>query len=186
MKTFDAIFVTPRGLMHEVAGAVITGLTHGEDFCGHAAIRFPDVDGVPKMIEAVTAGVGFVPYDKYDGEPCMAVLTIEVTDEQYSAMVEEAKRIDEGDYGYGYKECIAGGIADNAGETIGEAISFILHCDGNSMDCSEVYVRVLRKALPRFLVDFDANAVTPERAFKNTLIQGVAGNLKITAVSYPE
>jgi len=186
LKTFDAIFVTPRGFEHEVAGEIITFVSHGEKFCGHSAIRFPDIDGVPKMIEAVTAGVGFSPYDKYDGEPCMTVLTIEVTDEQYSAMVEEAKRIDAGDYSYGWKECAAGGIADNLGETIGEAVSFILHCEGNSMDCSEVYTRIIRKACVRFLDGYDANAVTPERAFKNTLIQSVAGNLKVVKVSYPE
>ena len=185
LKSIDVIFVTPRGLEREIAGAIITSITHGEDFCGHAAVRFADIPGRgPQLIEATLAGVGFSDYNKYDGQKCMAVITIETTDEQYDAMVVEAIRINDHGYKYGLKECVAGGLADNLGEEVGEVVSYILNCDGDTMDCSEVCTRLLQKGFADLMQSYNLNVITPEKAFKHTLMYASTGRMKIISASY--
>ena len=98
MKTIDFIFATS----HQLAGEIIEFFTHGEEFSGHAALRFPyGMEYGPTIIEATTKGIRFTAPDAYDNIKELSILTAEVSDEEYQTMFQLAIQIAEDNYKYG-------------------------------------------------------------------------------------
>jgi hypothetical protein len=167
-KRLIGIFVSPEGLIHEIIGGVVKLVTDSQ--WAHAAVGL-EIDGQEVIIEALAPKVGIHPLNKYDNEPNKCVFEIWLTQEQHELMEVEAKRILEGGYWYGLNDCLAGGARDVFGDKVGQEVAEHL-CYGfgeRTMDCSEVYVRIIRAAFPDFMCGVDANMITPEAAYQATL-----------------
>jgi len=189
MQTVDFIFVnTERNIAQILLGDIITGAEHGEDFNSHMAVRFPYINGYGnKIVEALANGVVFSDPDKYDIDPKIAILTIDVTDDEYKLMSDEAVRLTEKKYAYGWKSDFVGFISDFISRRLARWISILLGCDTDEVaDCSETATLILRKKASTFCCKFSAAQITPEFFFNRLLVAHFRGLVNISKAIIPD
>ena len=188
MKKLKIIFVSQKGLMHELVSAVVLAGTHSDKkFAGHTALFFPEV--VDKafnrhfenvVFEAVQPLVRFdVNGNKFDKEPNKCIIEIEVSEERYQKAVEMALRLEGRKYGL-VTDCLATFITDN----FDMQATKVINCDYTFM-CSECVGLVFRNMFDNFYLETDLNTTSPIELY-DMILEFISKEKEIRLVSIIE
>ena len=170
MYSLDCIYVSSGH--HPKSEKLIKDATNS--LYAHAASRV-QIEGKPRVIEAVMPATHMVSGDHYDNCEVLQIISLPITEEQRQAVVEKAFEL----LGklYGVDDCIEGGIEDIGNriqEGLGDAVADFVHeiIDiPETFDCSHDQIELVRAAFPDFAPDIkDSARVTPEHA--RILVQG--------------
>ena len=170
MKYVDFIFVSPEGFIHEVIGGVVKFFTKSK--YAHAALGmelpalgFPQ----PVIAEMYWGGLRIQDYNKFDNELVMRKITLPFEEENYLKAQELVGEFVASKVKYGLlTDCVGGGLADFCGEKYGKWWDeHVADKYPETMDCSELDVRVARIQYPNLCIGMDSNIVTPERLLVN-------------------
>lgn len=150
----DIIFVSPKhGFPMNLVSGLVTGV------CGS---RWAHVAGVIEggIFEAVFPEVMVSPIDKYNGCETIEIITIDVTDEQYGAVVKEARRIINRDVKYGILDGVVTGLATLFSYRVFKWLKFMYK--ENTMHCSGTWAHLLRTAGIKVLPGCDTAQISPQ------------------------
>lgn len=162
MKTIKGIYVSAEGFIHQLIGKPVQFFT--DSIYSHVAIEM-ELDGELIGFEALGKGISKFTPGKYASEKVMEFHDIPIPDELYPFIEEEARDLLSGKYSYGLiTDCVAGGIADFFGKEWGNEVAESFADKYMTRDCSECWVRLVRKAYPDYLPGRLPSAVTPEMA----------------------
>lgn len=170
MNKVDFIFVSPDGFIHEAIGGVVKFFTNSQYSHAAIGIELPFLGFEnPVLVEMLGLGIQIQDYAKYDNEKVFQKFPLYFSDENY---LEAQKLV--GSYvaskvKYGlFTDCVGGGLTDFFGKEAGEWWDEkVADRFPQSMDCSELSVRVGRIQYPSLCADLDANLVTPERLLRD-------------------
>ena len=185
MNNVTFIFVNAgRTYTDRMVAWLINAFEHGETFAEHVAIQFDYLKGYgPCILEAIASGVVLSPYEKYDDVKKIYKITLDLTEEQYTALENKAVEIAEHKYSYGYKSCLIGGIADSFSRRLARLLAKITNAaNDNQMDCSETGLNLLKAAFPDFLSEDDTAQVTPFRLYMRLIIDIAEGDIKASKI----
>ena len=156
MPKMDLIFVSSG--RHALTEGLIRKATDSE--YAHAALGI-EIEGVYWVVEAVRPAIRCSPANIFDGATEKQVISVEITEEQRQAAVQEALWLV--GQPYGVDDCIIGGAHDVIGDAVANVLDKILD-DADSLNCSGTQTRLVRKACPAYMPGVDESTVTPEQA----------------------
>jgi len=156
MPKMDLIFVSSG--RHALTEGLIRKVT-GSKYA-HAALGI-EIEGVYWIVEAVRPAIRCSPANIFDDATQKQIISVEITEEQRQAVVQEALWLV--GQPYGVDDCIIGGAHDVIGDAAARVLNDILD-NAESLDCSGTQTRLVRKACPEYMGTEDESLVTPEQA----------------------
>lgn len=144
-------------------------LTATKSRVAHAAVEIDHPVRGRVVFEAVRPCLRFSPPDIFDGATYIEKSDIELTDEQFDAVI---KRMDELEgKPYGIDDCITGGahdlatrfISEEAGEHVARVLDHIIDNE-DSYNCSQTQVEIIKTAFDNYGEKKDTSKWTPEES----------------------
>jgi len=156
MPKMDLIFVSSG--RHALTEGIIRRVTDSK--YAHAALGI-EIEGVYWIVEAVRPAIRCSPAHIFDDATEKQIISVEITEGQRQAVVQEALWLV--GQPYGVDDCIIGGAHDVIGDSAARVLNDILD-NAESLDCSGTQTRLVRGAFPAYMEGEDESTVTPEAA----------------------
>ena len=148
------IFVNQSWIIHSVLNFIVRLFTSGK--YGHVAVNVND----KYIIEATHKGVSYSDAKKYDRQRDKVCINFPLTDIELKECNDLAAILVNAKIGYGYDDCIIGGLNDALGKKVGDLFERL--DNDKTLDCSGVGTLFARILFPTICGKCFLSEITPE------------------------